>query len=177
MEPVILRDPVDVNALPKIDWGMTGRHGRERGNYINSSMDPDRYERLVHGKYAKITSEMQRWKSANLDDCEYLVTAFGTVGRIAEHAVKKFSARTGLKIGFIRPLIAWPFPKNAYSEIPDTCRKIVVIEANDGQMLEDVLITIQGKFPVVFEGTYGSLIPSVEQVTEMLERQIGQEVR
>ncbi len=177
MEPVELKKPVDLNSLPEIDWGMTGRHGRRKGNYINSSMDAERYERLIHGKYATIREEMQRWKAEDLDDCDYVVTAFGTVGRIAEHAVKKFKEKTGLKIGFIRPLIAWPFPEKAYDEIPESCRKVVVVEANDGQMLEDVQITLQGRFPIAFEGTYGSLIPSVEQVSEMLDRQFGQEVQ
>ncbi len=176
MEPVILRDPVDVEQLPKVDWGMNGRHGRSKGNYINSSMDPDRYERLIHEKYAKIKKEMQRWKTTDLEDCDYVVTAFGTVGRIAEHAVKKYKEKTGLKIGFLRPLIAWPFPEDGYAQIPESCKKVLVIEANDGQMLEDVLITLRGRFPVEFEGTYGSLIPSVEQVTAMLERQFPQEV-
>jgi 2-oxoglutarate ferredoxin oxidoreductase subunit alpha len=177
MEPVILRDPVDVGALPKVGWGMTGRHGRAKGNYINSSMDPDRYERLIHEKYEAIKKDMQKWKAADLDECDYAVTAFGTVGRIAEHAVKKFKEKTGLKIGFLRPLIAWPFPVDGYATIPDTCKKVLVIEANDGQMLEDVQITMQGRVPVAFEGTYGSLMPSVDQVTVMLERQFGQEVQ
>lgn len=177
MEPVELREPVSVDENAAAVWGMTGRHGRARGNYINSSMDADRYDRLINEKYARIRDEMQKWWSGNLDDCEYVVTAFGTVGRIAEFAVRQYREKTGDKIGFIRPLIAWPFPKRAYDAIPASCRKVIVIEANDGQMLEDVQITLGGRFPVAFEGTYGSLIPSAEQVLGMLERQIGQEVR
>ncbi len=176
MEPIELRDPIDVSTFPGAPWGMTGRHGRERGNYINSSMDAARYERLIHEKYAKIKDEMQRWQEKDLEGCDYVVTAFGTVGRIAEYALSKFAAETGAKVGFIRPQIAWPFPQKAYDRIPESCRKIIVIEANDGQMLEDVQIVAGHRFPVTFEGTYGSLIPNVDQILEMLHRQIGQEV-
>lgn len=172
MEPVELRDPIDPETLPTPDWALTGMHGRDHANHVNSGTNGAIFERLNKEKYPGIENELQRWKETNLDDCEYVVTGFGTVGRIAEVAVKRVAEASGKKIGFIRPLIAWPFPKKAFAKIPDTCKKVIVVEANNGQMLEDVELTLKGKFDVAFEPTYGSNMPTVEQVVEMLERQL-----
>jgi 2-oxoglutarate ferredoxin oxidoreductase subunit alpha len=172
MEPVELRDPVDPETLPTPDWALTGMHGRDHANHVNSGTNAAIFERLNKEKYPGIEAELQRWKETNLEDCEYVVTGFGTVGRIAEVAVKRVAEATGKKIGFIRPLIAWPFPKKAFAKIPDSCKKVIVVEANNGQMMEDVELTLKGKFDVVFEPTYGSNMPTVDQVVEMLERQL-----
>jgi 2-oxoglutarate/2-oxoacid ferredoxin oxidoreductase subunit alpha len=172
MEPVELRDPIDPESLPTPDWALTGIHDRGHANHAHSGTNGEIFERLNKVKYPAIEAAIQRWKDSNLEDCEYVVTGFGTVGRIAEVAVKRVAEATGKKIGFIRPLIAWPFPKKAFDKIPDTCKKVVVIEANNGQMLEDVELTLKGKFDVAFEPTWGSNMPTVEQVVEMLERQL-----
>jgi len=172
MEPVEMREPIDPATLPTPPWALTGMHGRAAANHVHSGTDAEVFERLNKEKYPKIEAELQRWYDSNLEDCEYVVTGFGTVGRIAEVAVKKHAAATGKKIGFIRPLIAWPFPKKAYAKIPASCKKVIVIEANNGQMLEDVQITLNGKFDVVFEPTWGSNMPTVEQVVEMLAKHI-----
>lgn len=174
MEPVEMKDAIDPDSLPTPDWALTGLHGRTTAHHVSSGTNGAIFERLNKVKYPAIEAELQRWYDTNLDDCEYVVTGFGTVGRIAEVAVKKYIAATGKKIGFIRPLIAWPFPKKAYDKIPATCKKIVVIEANNGQMLEDVQLTLNGKFNIVFEPTWGSNMPTVDQIYEMLERQFGE---
>jgi 2-oxoglutarate ferredoxin oxidoreductase subunit alpha len=172
MEPVELRDPIDPATLPQPEWALSGIHGRDKANHVSSGTNGTVFEYLNKEKYPKIEEELQRWKDANLEDCEYVITGFGTVGRIAEVAAKKVAASTGKKIGFIRPLIAWPFPKKAFDKIPASCKKVIVIEANNGQMLEDVQVTLNGKFDVVFEPTWGSNMPTVEQVVEMIERQL-----
>ncbi len=172
MEPVEMRESIDPASLPTPSWALTGVKDRKQANHVHSGIDGTGFERLNKEKYPQIEEKVQQWKESNIEDCEYVVTGFGTVGRIAEVAVKKYAEETGKKIGYIRPLIAWPFPKKAFAKIPETCQKVLVIEANNGQMLEDVEITLKGKFEVAFEPTWGSNMPTVEQVVEMLKRQL-----
>ncbi len=178
MEPLVLPEMTNVDELPEKPWALTGKGERKDRNLITSGVPEDKFEYLMFDKYKQIEEEEQRWEEKNLEDAEYVVAAFGSVGRIASTAVDQVRKETGQKIGIIRPITAWPFPKKAFDAIPDTVKGIMVIEANGGQMVEDVENAIKGRFPVYFEHTYGSLIPAAEEIVAMVEKLgTGKEVR
>ncbi len=170
MEPVVLPDMLDLSTLPEKPWALTGKGERKERNMVSSGMPEEKYEYMMFDKYKQIENEEQRWVDKNLEDAEYVVAAFGSVGRIASTAVDRIRKETGKKIGVIRPITVWPFPKKAFDKIPDSVKGIMVIEANSGQMVEDVVNTVKGRFPIYFEHTYGSLIPSVEDVVPMVKK-------
>lgn len=170
MEPVVLPEMLDLSTLPEKPWALTGKGERQEKNMVTSGVPDEKFEYLMFDKYKKIEDEEQRWADKYLDDAEYVVAAFGSVGRIAATAVERIRKETGKKIGVIRPITAWPFPKKAFDKIPDSVKGIMVIEANGGQMVEDVVNCVKGKFPVYFEHTYGSLIPAVEEVVPMVSK-------
>lgn len=174
MEPVVLKDFVDVAALPKPSWAVRGG----TGNSVSSGMPEDKYDRFHKEKYPSVEAAEQRWIEEGLEDAEYVVTGFGTVGRIAQTAAKIVAEKSGLKIGFIRPLLAWPFPQKGFDRIPDTVKGVLCVEANGGQMADDVKMALNGRIPTFFEGTWGSSMPTVEQVVAMVEKLgTGKEVR
>ena len=41
------------------------------------------------------------------------------------------------KVGSIRPVTLWPFPDKAFENLPSTLKKILVVEMNHGQMVDD----------------------------------------
>ncbi|MPN51766.1 hypothetical protein SDC9_199415 [bioreactor metagenome] len=56
---------------------------------------------------------------------------------------------TSLKIGLIRPKTAWPYPYNAFDEIGENCKAIIVPEVNImGLMIDDVRIAANGRWPI-----------------------------
>ena len=57
-----------------------------------------------------------------------------------------------MKIGFVRPITLWPFPKDAIAEAAEKAKRIAVFELNAGQMVDDVRLTVLGKIPVDFIG-------------------------
>jgi 2-oxoglutarate ferredoxin oxidoreductase subunit alpha len=178
MEPVVLPEMVDVAALPEKPWALTGKGDRKDRNMVSSGVSEEKFEYLMFDKYKKIEQEEQRWQEKNLDDAEYVVAAFGSVGRIASTAVDRVRKATGKKIGMIRPITIWPFASTPFMNLPDSVKGIMVIEANGGQMVEDVVNVVKGRFPVYFEHTYGSLIPAADEVAVMVEKLgTGQEVR
>lgn len=169
MEPLVLPEMADIEKLPQHPWALTGKGDRAR-NLVNSGMPEEKFMYLMFDKYKKIEAEEQRWDDKYLDDAEYVVAAFGTVGRIAANAVERIRAKTGKKIGFIRPITLWPFPDKAFAKIPDTVKGIMCVEANGGQMVDDVIMSVKGRFPVYFEPTYGSQMPTTEEVVAMVEK-------
>jgi len=169
MEPLTLKDPVDIESLKKHPWAVSGPAGRPR-NMVSSGVSEEKFEYLNKEKYKNIEAEEQRWVDENLEDAEYVVSGFGTVGRIAATAVRRIREKTGKKIGFIRPISVWPFPQKGYDKIPDSVKGILVVEANAGQMADDVKMAINGRVPVYFEGTYGSTMPTVDDVVAMVEK-------
>lgn len=169
MEPLELPEMRDVSTLPEKGWALTGAKGRAR-NMVNSGVSEEKFEYLMFDKYKRIEEAEQRWVEKNLEDADYIVTGFGTVGRIATTAVERVRQATGLKIGVIRPITLWPFPQKAFDKVAGKVKGIMVVEANGGQMADDVKLAVNGKSPVYFEHTYGSTMPTVDEVVAMVAK-------
>ena len=101
----------------------------------------------------------------SVEDADIVLVAYGISSRVAEGAVKK-AREQGFKLGLIRPVTLWPYPRKAFKEIPDTCRGIITVEVNMmGQMRDDVIITVKGKFPTYALATR-QRVAKVDQVIE-----------
>jgi len=48
-------------------------------------------------------------------------------------------------------------------------KKMLVVEMNAGQMLEDVRLAVNGKIPVEFYGRMGGVIPQPSEIVEKLK--------
>ncbi|MCB0023145.1 MAG: 3-methyl-2-oxobutanoate dehydrogenase subunit beta, partial [Caldilinea sp.] len=107
------------------------------------------------------------WESYQTEDAEWLVVAFGTVGRIAKSAVR--AARgAGIRAGLFRPISLWPYPEAALDELIERVQGVLVVEMNAGQMLEDVRAIVQGRVPVRFLGRMGGVIPLPDEISAEL---------
>ena len=54
-------------------------------------------------------------ETGHLDDADLVVIGFGYAARFMKYAVKLLRDER-LKIGFVRPITLWPFPKDAVAE-------------------------------------------------------------
>lgn len=89
----------------------------------------------------EIREKEQRWEEYQLQDAETVFVALGMCSRVCKGAVNTLRTN-GEKVGLLRPITAWPFPIKAFDALPKSVKRIVVIEVdNDGQVIEDVLIT------------------------------------
>ncbi|MFQ5761902.1 MAG: 2-oxoacid:acceptor oxidoreductase subunit alpha, partial [Candidatus Bathyarchaeia archaeon] len=97
--------------------------------------------RKVHERLAtKITLNIRniaRFDHRFLDDAEIIVFAYGFEARAATRAVVEARA-TGLKVGFLRPLTIWPFDHGTVQRLCSRARKVLVCEANTGQLVGEV---------------------------------------
>ena len=115
------------------------------------------------------------WENYKTDDAEFIITAFGTVARVAKTVVDQLRAE-GVKAGLFRPISVWPFPYDALREavLRDGVKGVLDVEVNEGQMLEDVKLAIEGGKPVRFFGHLGSQFPTTAEIkSEILKMKEG----
>lgn len=172
MEPVAL-PPMQEVRTEAPDWATTGKKGDNRSIINSLYIETWQLEELIlrlKSRYDIIEKEEVRFEEYMMEDAEIVLTAFGTVARIAKNAVKQ-AREMGYKVGLIRPITLWPFPKEAYAKYADKAevKRFIDIEMNDGQMLEDVKLSVNGKKPVDFLGRLGGVIPTPDEIIEMIK--------
>jgi 2-oxoglutarate ferredoxin oxidoreductase subunit alpha len=171
MEPVELPDipPAEVEK----PWAVRGTEGKRPHNIINSLyLDPELLEKTNFERferYAKIEENECMSESFMMEDAEYCVVAFGIAARVAKNAVVA-ARKAGLKVGLIRPITLWPFPKKVLAEAAEQVKGFLSVELSMGQMIEDIKLATACKKPVELCCRTGGMIPSPEQVLESIEK-------
>jgi len=138
MEPCDLPEFKEVKRQP---WGFDGKYSYKKvGIFDRDSM---KEAVLLNEKHNTIKATEQRWEDGNVEDAEYVFVSFGLPGRSTKGAVEQLRAQ-GHKVGFIRPITAWPFPENAFEKVNPNVKGFITVEANaTGQMVDDVALTVK----------------------------------
>ncbi len=174
MEPVELPEE-KVNVVEK-PWAVTGTENKREHNIINSLylkpeiLEEKNFERYERYKY--IEENEARHESFMMDDAEICVAAYGIAARVAKNAVVA-ARKEGIKVGMIRPITVWPFPKKAFAEAAEKVKSFISVELSMGQMIEDVSLAIECKKPVELCNRSGGMIPTPEQVLEAIRKANG----
>ena len=173
MESVDLNKPIKKRFLPPKDWATNGMKNHSGRNVVSSlNIDPQKLENhnlKLQAKYQNVIKNETRFECINMEKAEYVIVAYGTMSRIVRSALEVLKEK-GINVGLIRPISLWPFPKEAFKQIPSNIKGILCTEMSLGQMLDDVLIANNGKHPVGFFGRTGGMIPEVEEVVRAIER-------
>ncbi len=174
MEPVEFPD-VKVTPAEK-PWAANGHQNKREHNVVNSLyLQPDQLEAKNierFERYAQIQANETRAEAFETEDCDVLVVAYGASSRIARSAVMNARAQ-GLKVGLLRPITLWPFPKKELLKASKTAKDILVVEMSMGQMVDDVKLALECKKPVHFFGHTGGIIPTPAEVLEQLKTIAG----
>ncbi|MBO5790150.1 MAG: 3-methyl-2-oxobutanoate dehydrogenase subunit VorB [Clostridia bacterium] len=165
MEPVSL----DMGEIKEYDksWAVTGTGMARPHNIVNSlCLNPEELEDLNIARferYAQIEANEALYESFMMEDAEICVTGFGIASRVAKNAIAAARAE-GIKVGMIRPITLWPFPKAAYKEAAKQVKSFISVELSMGQMIEDVRLAIECSRPVTLCNRAGGMIVTPEQV-------------
>ncbi|MCK9443307.1 MAG: 3-methyl-2-oxobutanoate dehydrogenase subunit VorB [Tissierellaceae bacterium] len=177
MEPVEFKTPVR-RELAEKDWATTGTNGERERNIINSLYinpeDLEQHNIRLQAKYDLIKQNEVKVESYNIEDAELVIAAYGTTARIAKTAIAKLEEE-GYKIGLIRPITLWPYPYDEFKKINPNCKAVLTAEMNTGQMIDDVKIAVEGKYPVHFYGRTGGMSPTPEEFIENIKKILGGE--
>jgi pyruvate/2-oxoacid:ferredoxin oxidoreductase alpha subunit len=164
MEPVEFSQTATATHEP--EWAVTGTK-ETRGNLITSlHLDIDDLEahlRHLESKYQAAEREEVRAEECQTEDAEIVLVGYGIMGRILK-AVAAEARADGIKVGVLRPITLYPFPKLHLKRLAKTAQLFVVVEMSNGQMLEDVRLALNGARPVEFLNRMGGNVPSHEEV-------------
>ena len=175
MEPVTLPQAVEPRTKEK-SWTVTGTEGKRPHHIINSLyLKPEILEKTNIERFARYRTVEEReplFETYMMEDAEYCVVAFGIAARVSKNAVK--AARDmGIKVGLIRPITLWPFPKAALAAAAERVRAFLSVELSMGQMIEDVELAIRCRRPVSLCSRTGGMIPTPEEVLTAIHNMTG----
>lgn len=168
-----MMEPVELGTLPPPSpppkpWATTGAKGRKK-NVINSlEIVGEKMEEIVHrifAKYREAEEKEVRWQEIQTDDAEILLVAYGTSARVCKTVVD-LARREGMKVGLLRPITLFPFPKKRLKELAERVECILTVEMSMGQMVEDVKLAVECRAPVHFYGRTGGVVPHPKEVLE-----------
>ena len=175
MEPVVLPEVKDPDNDSK-DWAACGHKDQREHNIVNSLyIDPAELESLVRARFEryKIVEEEEQLAEEYLaDDADIIVVAYGSSSRVSRSAVDA-ARKQGIKVGMIRPITLWPFPKKAILKHAEHAKVMLSVEMSMGQMIDDIRLTVNGKVPVEFYGRTGGVIPTPNEVLEQIVKLNG----
>ncbi len=170
MEPVSL-DFTEGEKVAK-PWATTGTKMEREHNIVNSLfLQPDELEKVNFERferYKKIEETEAMYEEYMMEDAEYCVVAFGIAARVSKNAVNE-ARKKGIKVGLIRPITLWPFPKAPFEKVRGKIKEFISVELSMGQMIEDVRLATECSAPVTLCNRVGGMIPSPEQVLEAIE--------
>lgn len=169
MEPVSL--DFDIKPETEKPWATTGTKMEREHNIVNSlSLVPEELEMLNLNRYEryKIVEENETmYEEYMVDDADIVIAAFGIAARVSKNAVNE-ARKQGIKVGLIRPITLWPFPKTPFEKAAETAKAFISVELSMGQMIEDVKLATNCKRPVTLCNRVGGMIPSPEQVLKAI---------
>ena len=177
MEPVDFDKERKTREIPQKTWATTGTKGQRKPNVINSlylqSEELEQHNLKLEKKYKAIEENEVQYEMYHTEDAELVFVAYGTVSRIVKTTVDQLREE-GYKVGLIRPITLWPFPKEAFKQIPNA-KNLLVVEMSLGQMIDDVKLASECKLPVEFYGRSGGMIPSPAAIGQKAKEIIGGE--
>ena len=154
------------------EWATTGKPASRKRNIITSlELDPNRQEifnQKLIAKYNEIREKEVRFEEFQCEDAEYLLVAYGTSARVCQKSVELARAQ-GIRAGLLRPITLFPFPSEKLYKLADSVRLMLTVEMSAGQMIEDVLLSVNGKVPVHHYGRMGGMIPTPDEVVDNLK--------
>ncbi len=147
MESVEIKDEWYVPP-PEKPWALRGCEGRDPQIIKSLYLGPGeltQHDWKLYRKYQLMKEELC-WETYEVqEDMDLLIVAFGTAARVAKTAIK-WANSSGIRVGMFRPITLFPYPEEALRKTASLAKKVLVLEMNTGQMLEDVE-RILGKKP------------------------------
>lgn len=154
--------------MDKFDWTLTGKPRDQKKNKaynVSYYEGYESYNQRMRNKIRTMFEEEQRWENFMTEDAELVLVAYGISSRVCRSAVRQ-ARKEGLKLGLIRPITVWPYPRKAFAQLPESVKGFVSVEMSlTSQMGEDILLAIRSEKPL-----YGYLtskdLPTVEGIID-----------
>ena len=171
MEAVELPDYKPNKILPEKNWILNGAKGRAPRSIFSLMMQNpvilEKHNMKLAAKFKKMEAEV-RYETYLAEDAEILVCAYGIMGRICKGSID-MARKEGIKVGLFRPVTVWPFASDVVSKLGKKAKKVLVVELNLGQMVEDIRLAVEDNKKVSFHGRPGGAVATKEEVYEKIK--------
>ena len=173
-EPVEIKQYKPILKLPEKDYILNGCKARQprivKSLFLYPTDSLMKHNIHLNEKYKKIQKELNLVETLQTEDAKLIIIAYGIAARIAKAAIEK-ARKQGLKVGLIRPIAVWPFPSETISKAAEKTKKFLTVEMSNGQMIEDVKLSLFGKsgIEVEFFGYGGGWYPSPSNIYEKIK--------
>jgi 2-oxoglutarate ferredoxin oxidoreductase subunit alpha len=172
MKEALLPNSRPARELPAKEWAVRGKQGGEQRvvkSLFLGDGELEAHNWHLHAKYQIMKERECISEEQQSSDATLLVVAFGSVSRIAQTAVA-LAREAGLKVGLFRPVTLFPFPELALAQAAGKAGRVLVIELNTGQMVDDVRLCVGHGVEVSFYGRPpgAASLPSPEELFEVI---------
>lgn len=162
-----------VPGLP--EWAVWGDRMHRRNlicSIFLSEPDLEAHNLHLNRKYRQIIDNEQRSDAYQCEDADWLVVACNTPARMAKGAIRTLREQ-GVKAGLFRPITLWPFPIRQLLPLIDRVRGIIVVEAGNGQLEDELRLAlshaeIHSVPPIHHVRRYGGVLPQQLEIVERI---------
>ena len=168
---VVLPRAIVQPGLPA--WAVSGDAAHRR-NLVCSielkELDQEARTLRLLDKYARITEAEQRADLFCCEGAEVLFVACTTPARMAKGAVRALRAE-GIAAGLFRPQTIWPFPVKQLLPLLERTRRIVVVEASEGQLEDELRLALShagapAGIEILHVRRLGGILPSQREIVD-----------
>jgi 2-oxoglutarate ferredoxin oxidoreductase subunit alpha len=149
--------PYEVNGRPVPEMARAGDGHRfhttglthdERGYPAMTVECQEESVRRLMDKIRLNADQIIRIEEEDVEGADVVVVAYGITARVARMGIDMARAE-GVKVGFVRLIVVWPFPEERIRELAKEIKAFVVPEINYGQMVLEVERCAYGQAPAV----------------------------
>ena len=165
IESIELPEPKGRKPIP--EWAIAGTKDKRRNVITSIYLGHDELEAVdikLQEKYAEIEKKEPLFETYKTDDAELVLTGYGIISRLLHSAVD-ILREEGYKVGMIRPITLFPFPKTKLQELALTTDSFLCVEMSNGQMVDDIKLAIECSKPVHLYTRMGGNVPSMDEIT------------
>lgn len=163
---------------PRPDWALGNFERGEHEPRLISSIADEEVVELLNKRAAMLQQSWAakdvKWEEYMLDDAEYVCVAYGTSARICKYAINELR-KEGIKLGLIRPITLYPFPKKVLHDL-DYSRVKAIIDVEMAipcQMVDDIAQQVMERAPILQYGHSGGITLKNEETTAAIKALIG----
>jgi len=170
MEAVELPEPR--TDEPNKPWAVTGeavtRHNLLASIYLQHE-ELEAHIQKLERKYSEMEKQECLWQETATEGAHILVVAYGISSRVARAAVD-MAREQGVRTGLLRPISLFPFPMKRLHQLAGGAYSVLVVELSNGQLVQDVRLAVNGITPVRLHNRMGGMIPTAEDVLEIIKQ-------
>jgi 2-oxoglutarate ferredoxin oxidoreductase subunit alpha len=122
----------------------TGLTHDEKGYPVMSAACQEMCVSRLREKIIQNADKIIRYDEEEIDGADVIVIAYGITARVTRMGID-MARKKGIKVGFIRLIVVWPFPEELIRKLSSKVNAFVVPEINYGQIVLEVERCAAGK--------------------------------